>query len=739
MADFKTDFAIHLDGNKLQGEEAGAVLGIRVFQTRSGASAFEVVVSDPDLKWQGKPTFTDCKEVKIELGEAGKLKQVFDGEVTAWRTELERSGPTVLVLRGLDRSHRMMRAKKTKTYANASPIDCAKQIAADYGLTPKTRAGAPPPVKMFRFQANQTDFEFLRQMADLEGYMFFIEGSELHFERPQIPSNDDAEFTFGEQVKTFLPVANFRKPSASVEVGAWDVSGKGELNGTARTGDELWAVPGVKPGAELAKFTSSKPEVSLVESQVGTQEHADTVAKAALTKRAMQFITAEVEVQGNPVVRPGALVNIKKVGAYSGHYLVTEANHFYDAAGYNCIFYVARDKWGNSSQPPQAAQPQQQAAAQQQATPAVIKDGIHRRLVDEETGDPLANVDYEITLHGGETRTGKTDANGFLEENDVPAGNFIVRVLFDEAEVFEPPPVTLRLDDSEERPAQADEPSSLEVAARAVVHIGVVSIEPARAFQGETVKLSAEVIGAADGKALTFRIFPLEGGKAVAEVEAQVASERAEASWKLPAVEATGKQNGFDYADLDVEADCAGLVRRAAEVPALRAFCGPACFLSTVIRAVGGTPLMNQLVEVIDPDTGETVGAPVTTDAEGHIAVEVPENKKYGIRILDDDPGDDAPPPEALDPYDAAQDDPPRIFIRLLDGNGKPLAGVDYEMTGKGGVSHKGKTDADGDVEMEGVPAGGYELKVQGRKFQIPTIVSSVLREDPTPYTLIVK
>src|SRR5439155_1296933 len=269
-----------------------------VFQTRSGASAFEIIVSDPELKWQGKPTFTDAKEVKIELGTAGKLKKIFDGEITAWRTELERSGPSVLVLRGLDRSHRMMRAKKTKTYANASPIDCAQQIASQYGLTAKTRAG-----------------------------------------------------------------------------------------------DELWSVPGVKPGAQLAKFASTKPEISVVASQVGTQEHADTVAKAALTKRAMEFITAEVEVQGNPVVRPGALVNIKKVGAYSGHYLVTEANHFYDAAGYNCIFYVARDKRGNSSQPQQAAQPQQQAAAQQQATPAVVKDGIHRRLVDEETGDPLANVD----------------------------------------------------------------------------------------------------------------------------------------------------------------------------------------------------------------------------------------------------------------------------------------------------------------------------------------------------------
>jgi len=99
----KPDFAVYLDGTKLQGEEAAAIIGIRVFQTRFGASAFEIVVSDQDLTWQGKPTFTECKEVKIELGVPGKLKKVFDGEVTAWRTELERSGPTVLVVRGLDR------------------------------------------------------------------------------------------------------------------------------------------------------------------------------------------------------------------------------------------------------------------------------------------------------------------------------------------------------------------------------------------------------------------------------------------------------------------------------------------------------------------------------------------------------------------------------------------------------------------------------------------------------------
>src|SRR5258708_1050207 len=142
----KPDFAVYFDGPNIQGEEAAAIIGIRVFQTRFGASAFEIVVSDQDLKWQGKPTFTECKEVKIELGVPGKLKKVFDGEVTAWRTELERSGPTVLVVRGLDRSHRMMRGHKTVTYQNATPLDCVQQIARNYRLTPKTNGGSPPPV-----------------------------------------------------------------------------------------------------------------------------------------------------------------------------------------------------------------------------------------------------------------------------------------------------------------------------------------------------------------------------------------------------------------------------------------------------------------------------------------------------------------------------------------------------------------------------------------------------------------
>jgi len=432
-------FAVSLDGKKLQPEEAAAVLGIRVYQTRSGSSAFELVVSDPDLKWQEKPTFTECKEVKIELGVPGKLKKVFDGEVTAWRTELERAGPTVLVLRGLDRSHRLMRAHKTKTYANASPIDCAKQIASQYGLTAKTREGQPAPVKMFRFQANQTDFDFLSSMAELEGYMFWVDGTELHFERPELSSTDDCEFSFGEDLKTFLPVANFRKPANSVEVGGWDTTGKAEITGKAKKGDELWTVPGGKAGADVSKFTSTKTALAVVESQVGTQEHADTVAKAVYTRRAMEFITAEVEIQGNPTVKPGAMVNLKKVGAYSGHYFVTEANHFYDGAGYNCIFYVARDKWGDSSNEKEKDKVEQQGKAAAQAQkqkykpPKAREEAPPKEPLDftlhDDQGNALANVKVKIHFGSGQMIATVTDGDGNVHIDERPPGPYTVEIV----------------------------------------------------------------------------------------------------------------------------------------------------------------------------------------------------------------------------------------------------------------------------------------------------------------------
>src|SRR5207302_603283 len=183
-----------------------------------------------------------------------------------------------------------------------------------------------------------------------------------------------------------------------------DSAGKAALTGKAKPGDEMWSVPGGKPGAEVATFQGTKASIGIVESQVATQEHADTVAKAALTRRSLEFLTAEVEVQGNPEIKPGAMVNVKKVGVYSGHYVVTEANHFYDAAGYSCIFYVARDKWGDSSTDEEKTKP-------------------HGPYTVQITGDALALTSIDVVADDADAESGGTSGGaGAAEEKEAAAG-----------------------------------------------------------------------------------------------------------------------------------------------------------------------------------------------------------------------------------------------------------------------------------------------------------------------------
>jgi len=102
------------------GARRPGVLGIRVFQTRSGSSAFELVVSIPTSNGRKKPTFTDCKEVKIEVGRPRKLKKVFDARSCLAHRSWSAPGRPSWPARNGPLA-RLMRTKRTKTYANASP------------------------------------------------------------------------------------------------------------------------------------------------------------------------------------------------------------------------------------------------------------------------------------------------------------------------------------------------------------------------------------------------------------------------------------------------------------------------------------------------------------------------------------------------------------------------------------------------------------------------------------------
>jgi outer membrane protein OmpA-like peptidoglycan-associated protein len=183
------------------------------------------------------------------------------------------------------------------------------------------------------------------------------------------------------------------------------------------------------------------------------------VAKAALTRRAMEFLTAECEVQGSPDVKPGAMVNLKKVGAYSGRYLITEANHFFDSSGYSCIFYVARDKWGDSSV--DKAKEKQASGGGAGARPAdapykppvspvqEVKPSFIDFTLNDDQGNALANVNVRVHLASGETIDATTDSSGNVHIDQKPEGSYTVELLGSAEELTT---IDLRLQDTAGNP-----------------------------------------------------------------------------------------------------------------------------------------------------------------------------------------------------------------------------------------------------------------------------------------------
>jgi hypothetical protein len=141
---------------------------------------------------------------------------------------------------------------------------------------------------------------------------------------------------------------------------------------------------------------------------------------------------------------------------------------------------------------------------------------------------------------------------------------------------------------------------------------------------------------------------------------------------------------------------------------------GDAFILSAELQSPGGEPIAHEKVTVVDPDTGEAVTDAVKTDADGRIAVAVPEDKKYHIKIHDE-----GTPVERKQPAD--KDIENILCAQFFDPDHRPLAGEKVKVRGPSGPSDQ-VTGDDGSLHLPASP-GEYELVVRGQTFLAYTLL----------------
>jgi len=294
------------------------------------------------------------QEVEILLGPVGSEKQVFVGEIHYIEPSFRYEGKSTLAIGGYDRTHRLTRGTQSRTWGDGlNPADLKKlaiqdivQKASSYtGQSDRLNLNAiktsDGPKVSYIPQLNVPDFQMLRALqSDIDASK--AQGS------PVVTIVRDGSLGPNE---VLVHEAHFSLSTVNqygrVEVRGWDDKRKKAIVGVATAPTHSFGgTPAPQAtGKALYGSPSSGKVLTIVDRPVESQEEAEKLAKAIFNRLAMDFVTGDVDIQGDPRLKPGDLVELKGFGArFSGKYMVRKVTHLLipRVIGYRTKLKIAR-------------------------------------------------------------------------------------------------------------------------------------------------------------------------------------------------------------------------------------------------------------------------------------------------------------------------------------------------------------------------------------------------------------
>jgi len=181
-----------------------------------------------------------------------------------------------------------------------------------------------------------------------------------------------------------------------------------------------------------AKFT--KYREYNIDYSIKDIKEAEEKGKRLLEQNSMRYISFTGECQGDPKIKAGIMVTIKGMGErYSGEYFIKQAEHeLRPMSGYTTTFEAVRNA-REVKKKTGVATNSILKKIKKAVKGILVKNWLEMRLLDEQTGEPIAQREYTIKFEDGSERTGTTDDRGFLFEDNIPLGSY--ELTFDEFDV----------------------------------------------------------------------------------------------------------------------------------------------------------------------------------------------------------------------------------------------------------------------------------------------------------------
>jgi len=335
---------VTIGGKDLAKEAQSQLLAVQVDQHVHLPAMFMLRFHDPGMKLldAGQIDLTKLVEISSKTTD-NQMVKLISGEITALEPEFGEGMIAELTVRGYDRSHRLYRERKSKTYVNVKDSDLAKQIADAAKL--EVVVDATPTIYDHLYQHNQSDLSFLRQRAWRIGYECYVIDKTLYFRKPPTEAAT-LTIAWGADLLAFRPRVALSEQVEEVWVKGWEVQKKATILGRASQG-KLYPDTSEKDGKAWSATLKQTSRVVLVDLPVVSQAEADIVAAARLDELSGAFIEAEGTAFRRPDIQAGRRIKIEGLGKrLSGVYLVTSASHTYTNKGLYTRFTVTGSRTG---------------------------------------------------------------------------------------------------------------------------------------------------------------------------------------------------------------------------------------------------------------------------------------------------------------------------------------------------------------------------------------------------------